>query len=83
MGKRQDLKTQDGGADQEGHHQLCGPVLHSPLLDRGTPGDVNPVPDVHLGLGEAAVVTIILQAFAIYCIYRFLNHLRSLLTLDR
>ncbi len=27
MGKRQDLKTQDGGADQGGHHQRRGPVL--------------------------------------------------------
>ncbi len=42
------------------------PVLHSPLLDRGTPGDVNPVPDVHLGLGEAAVVTIIMRDFVVY-----------------
>ncbi len=27
MGKGQDLKTQDGGADLRGHHQRRGPVL--------------------------------------------------------
>ena len=38
------------------HYWIVGPL----------PGDVNPVPDVHLGLGEAAVVTIIMRASVIY-----------------